>query len=198
EVSTLFFGGISLASEPGGDAYAHLCARESVARTVMIDPNIRANFISDEARYRARLSAMLGRADIVKLSDEDLDWWLPDARPVNEKAQALCQNGAALVIITQGARGAQGFLPDGTAINVPSQRSKVVDTVGAGDTFNAGVLAGLAKGGWLDKGRIRTLTGDAVREALDLGARVAAITVSRAGANPPWAHELPDTGLAMA
>jgi fructokinase len=81
-------------------------------------------------------------------------------------------------------------LADGTEISAPSNPVEVVDTVGAGDTFNAGVLAELQKSGHLTKSAVRNLTSDALGAALNKGAQVAAITVSRAGANPPWAHEL--------
>lgn len=98
--------------------------------------------------------------------------------------------GSSVVILTRGSEGATGFLSDGTEVTVPAQRVKIVDTVGAGDTFNAGVLAKLSALGVLQKSMLKTLSGDVLAEALEHGARVAAVTVSRAGANPPWADEL--------
>ncbi|REA89318.1 carbohydrate kinase, partial [Staphylococcus pseudintermedius] len=74
EVSALFFGGISLVSEPAADTYATLMAREAASRVTMLDPNIRPGFITDPARYRDRIGRMLGMADIIKISDEDLHW----------------------------------------------------------------------------------------------------------------------------
>ncbi|MCL4170037.1 UNVERIFIED_CONTAM: hypothetical protein GTU68_055173, partial [Idotea baltica] len=73
-IDALFFGGISLACEPGADAYADLLAKSTQNRVVMMDPNIRPTFIQDEARYRNRLDAMIALTDIIKVSDEDLDW----------------------------------------------------------------------------------------------------------------------------
>ncbi|MCD1619741.1 carbohydrate kinase [Salipiger manganoxidans] len=177
----LFFGGISLVSEPGADAYAALCAR-SGDRVVMIDPNIRPSFITDERRYRARLGTMLRRADIVKISDEDMDW-------LGTTPDALHADGAALVLMTRGAAGVRASTPE-TSFEVPAVRTEVVDTVGAGDTFNAGLLAGLSQAGLLTRAALRAATPEALRPAVELGARAAAITVSRAGANPPWDHEL--------
>ncbi|WP_421701748.1 carbohydrate kinase family protein [Aliiroseovarius sp.] len=189
-ISALYFGGISLACEPGADAYAALLACEGDTRAVMIDPNIRPGFIQDEPTYRARLKAMIAASDIVKLSDEDLDWLIPGPEPVMQKAAGLSGQGASLVIVTRGSAGATGLLADGTQVTVPAQKAQVVDTVGAGDTFNAGVLAKLSELGRLSKEALRDLTSDEVEAALSHGAKVAAITVSRAGANPPWAHEL--------
>ncbi|MEP1942355.1 MAG: PfkB family carbohydrate kinase, partial [Sulfitobacter sp.] len=92
--------------------------------------------------------------------------------------------------ITRGSEGATGYLQGGIAVTAAAQKVTVADTVGAGDTFNAGVLAKLSELGLLKKNTLKTLTKDNLNDALSFGARVAAITVSRAGANPPWAHEL--------
>ncbi len=190
EVSTLYFGGISLACEPGADAYAELLSREGKDRAVMLDPNIRPRFIQDIGRYRERLDHMITQADIVKVSDEDLNWIVPTPLSLGEKVTKVLEKGASLVILTRGGEGATGFLADGTEISVPAARVEIVDTVGAGDTFNAGVLARLYEMGALQKCKLSALTAEEVRQALAHGARVAAVTVSRAGANPPWANEL--------
>ncbi|MBP0482286.1 carbohydrate kinase family protein [Sagittula salina] len=177
----LFFGGISLVGEPAADTYAAFCARAG-DRVVMIDPNIRPGFITDEARYRARLAAMLARADIVKISDEDMAWL--DTTPA-----ALLQDGAALVLVTRGAEGVDMHSREGVK-TVQAQKVDVVDTVGAGDTFNAGFLAGLERDGLMSREKLAAAWLDDLAPAAELGAQAAAITVSRAGANPPWEHEL--------
>ncbi|WP_170349921.1 carbohydrate kinase family protein [Ruegeria atlantica] len=189
-ISALYFGGISLACEPCADAYAALLDRQGADRAVMIDPNIRPDFIKDQTRYRTRLNRMIAQADIVKVSDEDLDWIIPGPESITEKVPLLLQAGPAVVIVTRGGDGASGYLADGSETSVPVRPVQVVDTVGAGDTFNAGVLAELERGGHLTKTALRTLSTENLRAALAKGAEVAAITVSRAGANPPWAHEL--------
>lgn len=190
DVTTLYFGGISLACEPGADAYAALLERESGERAVMIDPNIRPGFIRDIARYRARLDRMIAQADIVKVSDEDLNWIIPAPLSLREKVETLLEKGPSLVILTRGGEGAAGFLANGDDVQVPAQKTTITDTVGAGDTFNAGVLAALHKAGALNKDVLANLDDRVLTEALSLGVRAAAITVSRAGANPPWESEL--------
>lgn len=190
EVSALYFGGISLAVEPSADAYAALLEREHTTRAVMMDPNIRPDFIRDAPRYRSRIEGMIRRCDILKVSDEDLDWLVPAPLSLREKAEDMLDMGPSLVVVTRGGDGASGFLSDGRAVTVPAQQVKIVDTVGAGDTFNAGVLAQLSELGLLTKPALRGLSSDAVEQALAHGARVAAVTVSRAGANSPWVYEL--------
>ncbi|SMX39046.1 carbohydrate kinase family protein [Maliponia aquimaris] len=180
-ITALFFGGISLVSEPQADSYALLCDRAGDL-PVMIDPNIRPGFITDEARYRARLERMLARADIVKLSDEDMDW-------LGTSADTLLRDGTSVVLVTRGADGVDIVSRDGTR-KVAARRVEVVDTVGAGDTFNAGFLAGLYRAGLLTRARLAAAVSDDLAEAADLGVRAAAVTVSRAGANSPWEHEL--------
>ncbi len=187
-VKSLFFGGISLVAEPCGSAYEALMTREAGRRMCMIDPNIRPNFITDAAAYRARIWRLLALSDIVKLSDEDLAW-LTGPGPIEAGARAVLARGARLVFITEGAKGAHAFWGDQAAFE-PARKVAVSDTVGAGDTFNAGVLAALARAGALGKGDVAGIGADLVQGALRLGVQAAAVTVSRAGANPPWAEEL--------
>ena len=190
DITALFFGGISLASDPSASAYAALLERQGGSRAVMIDPNIRPLFITDAEGYRRRMAAMISQADIVKVSDEDLDWLNPAPLTQAEKISAMLDTGPSVVIVTQGAEGAIATLADGTSITVPAVKTHVVDTIGAGDTFNAGFLAKLSELDLLTPEALGTLDPDALRDAMTYGARVAAITVSRAGANPPWANEL--------
>lgn len=188
EIEALFFGGISLMVEPCGDAYSAMMSREAPARVTMIDPNIRPGFITDEPAYRARVSQMMTIADIVKLSDEDLHW-LEGEGAIADLARGILAKGPKLVCITEGAKGATGFTAHHT-VSVAATPVQVVDTVGAGDTFNAGVLAALCQAGALNKAALAGLSEGVLSSALTLGVRAAAITVSRAGANPPLASEL--------
>lgn len=190
DVQAMFFGGISLACEPGADAYAVLLERECTNRAIVMDPNIRAGFAPDETRYRSRLMSMMARADLVKVSDEDLDWIVRGDGNVPEKARALQATGPAVVLVTKGSEGAIGFLPSGDVVSVSAPSVEVADTVGAGDTFNAGVMAKLDELGKLGKSELRNIASSTLEEALAFGAQVAAVTVTRSGANPPWLRDL--------
>ncbi len=188
-VDTLFFGGISLVNDPAASTYEALQAREAGTRVTMIDPNIRLGFIAGkEGPYRARIERMIARADIVKLSDEDLHW-LSGAGDLTALARAILAQGPKLVFITEGAAGARAVTATQDRF-VAAQQVVVADTVGAGDTFNAGALCALHEAGALTKARLAVVTDAELDAALTLGTRSAAITVSRAGANPPWRHEL--------
>ena len=183
-ISTYFTGGIWLAVEPCGAALEAMMLREAGQRVAMIDPNVRPSFVKDRAAYTARIDRMIAAADIVKLSDEDSEWLYGSVDP-----QAILAKGPKLVLVTEGAKGATAYTARG-AVSVAAPKIVVADTVGAGDTFNAGFLAALDRAGLLSKSAVATLSDDALRDALSLGTRAAAITCSRPGANPPWAHEL--------
>lgn len=188
DCEAIHFGAISLIPEPCGSTYEALMAREFRARVISFDPNIRPGFIRDKQKHLDRVRRMAAMSDIIKFSDEDLDWF---GMPGDDDARAghwLAQ-GARLVVLTRGAEGATAYTQR-FKLSVPSQRVAVVDTVGAGDTFDAGMLASLKMQGLLTKEKIAVLDEAAVQKALELGARAAAVTVSRAGANPPYAHEI--------
>lgn len=188
DVDAVLFGAISLIPEPCGSTYEALMAREHAKRVMMLDPNIRPGFIPDRAKHAERIRRMMAMADIVKLSDEDLAWFGEDGSS-EEIVRRWLDCGPKLILITQGARGAIAYSRD-HVVSVQTQKVTVVDTVGAGDTFNAGVLASLHDQGLLTKAGIAALSEDAIRQALTLGTKAAAVTVSRAGANPPWRHEI--------
>ena len=184
----LFFGCISLAAEPCGEAYEGLMLAAAPERVTMVDTNIRPGFVEDEAVYRDRLLRMTGAADIVKASDEDLRWLEGDGE-LSDLARGVLDRGARIVCVTEGARGVTAHRAEG-AVHVSAAPAEVVDTVGAGDTFNAGLLTGLLEAGALSKAALADLPEDTLRAALELGARAAAVTVSRAGADPPRRDEL--------
>ncbi|QUS36825.1 carbohydrate kinase family protein [Falsirhodobacter algicola] len=185
-VKALFFGGISLVGEPAADTYAALMQREAAHRVTMLDPNIRPSFIRDPEAYRDRIGRMIALSDIIKISDEDLHWLEGPGDPA-DLAQGLLAKGPRLVLLTEGAAGARAITQTENRF-VAAPKVTVADTVGAGDTFNAGVLAALDRAGALHKGA--DWSGDLLDAALTLGTRAAAVTVSRAGATPPWSHEL--------
>lgn len=187
EVEALHFGAISLIPDPCGATYESLMRREHQTRLISLDPNIRPGFISDPAGHRARIDRMIAMSDIVKMSDEDLEWF--GMADMTSAARSWLDQGPSLVVFTRGAKGAVGFTRD-LQVEVDGEKVTVADTVGAGDTFNAGILASLKKAGVLTKTAVANLSADQLRDALSLGAKAAAVTVSRPGANPPWANEI--------
>ncbi|MER8664036.1 carbohydrate kinase [Mesorhizobium sp. M1148] len=188
EIEAMLFGAISLISDPAGAAYEEFMKREHQRRVMMLDPNIRPNFIPDKAKHLRRIRSMMAMADIVKLSDEDLHWF-GEAGSHDDVIRNWLDRGPKLIVVTHGSEGAVGYSRD-HKVTVMPHKVEVVDTVGAGDTFNAGILASLHEQGLLTKVGIGGLSEDAIRQALALGAKAAAVTVSRAGANPPWRHEI--------
>jgi fructokinase len=188
DVEALHFGAISLIPDPCGGTYEALLAREHEARVISLDPNIRPGFIKNKQSHHDRIMRMAAQSDIIKFSDEDLEWFGMSGDHDALAAQWL-NIGPKLVVITKGADGAVGYTRN-MKVDVPSERVTVVDTIGAGDTFDAGVLASLKRDGLLTKYQVANLDQKAVRNALAMAAKVAAVTVSRAGANPPWAHEV--------
>ncbi|SMF41913.1 fructokinase [Xaviernesmea oryzae] len=188
DCEAMHFGAISLIPEPCGGTYEALMAREYKSRVISFDPNIRPGFIKDKVKHMGRVRRMAAMSDIIKFSDEDLDWFGMEGDHDALAAHWL-NEGAKLVVLTRGAEGATGYTRN-FKVSMPSERVTVVDTVGAGDTFDAGILASFKMQDLLTKEKVAALTEEQVGKALALGAKAAAVTVSRAGANPPFAHEI--------
>ena len=176
--TVLHAGTLGLVLEPMAGAVEALVARLAGRALVMLDPNIRPAAVGDEARYRARLDRVLAHADVVKVSDEDLHWLAP--------GETLLDRGPAVTLVTRGGAGATVHGAFGS-LEVAAPPVAVVDTIGAGDTFSAGWLAW-----WTERGLDPDALGDrdAVTEATAFACRAAALTCSRAGADPPRRDEL--------
>ncbi|GAA2413212.1 carbohydrate kinase [Streptomyces glaucosporus] len=186
--SCLHTGSLALVRPPGGEAVERLLERMRERATVSIDPNVRPPLV-DPAVYRARLARWCAAADILRLSDDDLGHLLPGTGP-EEAADAFHGHGVSLVVVTLGGEGALASLDAAEGrvrLRVPARPTAVVDTVGAGDAFMAGLLHALHTGGALG-GRLDGLTPGLLRDALATGADVAAATCAVRGADPPWAH----------
>lgn len=178
-VRAVAFGTCSLALEPGASAYEALLRRAyRDGALTLLDPNIRPGLIPDPAAYRERFAGWLPYVSLLKLSEEDAGW-------LGGTPEEWLATGPAAVVLTRGAEGLTVFTPGGE-VSVPGVPVRVVDTIGAGDTVNAALLHGLA-------GRApAALSGEEWRELLSFAARAAAITCTRAGAEPPYGHELGD------
>jgi fructokinase len=153
--------------------------------TISYDINVRPALLPPDAG--TRVEAIVSRADIVKASDEDLEWLYP-SRPAEETARALLDCGPSAVYLTLGAAGAVVLTREGTA-RIPGVRVEVADTIGAGDTFAAGVLHGLEREGCLG-GRLSADL-ETLRRVGRFAAGLAAQTAARHGANPPWGVQYP-------
>ena len=188
DVNALHFGSFSLVPEPGASTLEALMAREAERRVICLDPNIRETLIKDRRGYLERINRLIAMCDILKISDEDITW-ITGKTDLAVAARKWLNAGAKVVVITRGENGVEVFTK-GLSFKQPSVSVKVVDTVGAGDTFTAGFLASLQKAGKLNKAAVAYLDEASLRNAVTYAARAAAVTVSRAGANPPWLHEL--------
>jgi fructokinase len=188
DVAALHFGSFSLAEEPCGSALEALMHGEQRARVISLDPNIRPTLVKNRDAHIARLDRLVAMADIVKLSEDDLAWLAPDTTP-EVFVRRWLDHGAKLVILTKGEQGTLATTRHVT-VTTPAVIVEVADTVGAGDTFTAATLARLDKQGLLTKHAIADLDEDQLSDVAAFAAKAASITVSRAGANPPWAEEL--------
>lgn len=189
----LHTGSLALIREPGGHRIEEFLTRVRRHATVSIDPNVRPLLVPPAA-YRERLTRWCTLADILRLSEDDLTLLLPDTTP-EQACDTWHAAGARLVVITLGEHGALASL-NGDRATIPAPRTTVVDTVGAGDSFTAGLLHRLAAHGRLG-GRLETLTLHEVVDACSYAVRVAARTCSVPGADPPWADQLPPTNTAL-
>ncbi|MGW6295416.1 carbohydrate kinase family protein [Streptomyces sp. NPDC055058] len=178
------FGTCSLVLEPGASAYEELM-RAASAQGVFtaLDPNIRPGLIADADAYRARFRGWLPSVSLLKLSEEDAAW-------LGGSPREWLAAGPAAVVVTKGADGLVVLTRDGGEYAVPGERVRVVDTIGAGDTVNAALLHGLAARDALSDAGTAALDADGWTGLLGFAARAAAVTCSRAGAEPPYAHEL--------
>ncbi|WGS19680.1 MULTISPECIES: carbohydrate kinase [unclassified Bradyrhizobium] len=163
-------------------------ARASV--TISLDPNCRPNLVTDKDAYRARMLTFCRKADIVKMSDVDFAYLFGD-EPYADRAETLLSEGVSLVVITRGNNGACAWHRQAGPIEVESPVVKVVDTIGAGDSFQAAMLAALHRLGRIERRRLGAITAAELRRALSFACKCAAFTCTRAGADPPRSRELP-------
>jgi fructokinase len=188
ETSILHFGSISLLSGTTPDAVLSTVERLKGRALLSFDPNLRPGLVRDESAYRALLDRLFTLADVLKLSASDLRWLSPRST-VEQAAANLLALGPALVVITRGGDGVLAVRGSGTW-EVPAFDVRVVDTVGAGDAFSAGLLAGLAGRDIATREALIDASSDDIEGALSFAAAISALTVTRAGADPPYLHEV--------
>jgi fructokinase len=182
-------GSYSMVVNPTGSTLRALIERESAGSVISYDPNVRLRVEPDVERWRSTLRWMLRRVGLLKASAEDLEILFPGRSPADFAAEAVSA-GAGLVVVTRGSAGASGYAAR-AAVDIPAAPVAVVDTVGAGDTFQAALLAWLSETGRLEASALAALESSAVTAALTFATRAAAITCGRRGADMPRREELP-------
>ena len=186
DINAVHVGTLGLVLEPMASTLMHMIRRESAQRLVMLDPNIRPGLAADNQKYRDCLSRLVAQSTIVKASEADLSWLNPELG-YEAAAERILEAGARLVVVTLGSQGAFA-ITDNMRLSAQAPRVDVVDTIGAGDAFSAGLLA------WLhEHDRIHVelnLEADELRAALEFGCLAASLTCAKAGAEPPTRVEV--------
>ena len=188
EAKAFHFGSYAMLVEPVGTTLRLLVEREHLRSVISYDPNVRANVEPDLELWRTTLQWMLPRSHLLKVSDEDLALLYPGRALEDFAAEALAA-GTRWVVVTRGAAGALGFTAQ-ARVTVPPVSVTVIDSVGAGDTFQAALLTWLAETDRLSPAAIAALTAAEQHEALGFASRAAAITCSRRGADLPRRAEI--------
>jgi len=192
-VAALSLGTLSLVLEPGATVYETMLRRESARGLLtVLDPNIRPAMITDGDAYRGRFMSWLPDVGLLKMSVEDARWLsgdVPDAELLDQ-VRRWQRAGPAAVVLTKGDAGIMVLTGGGDIVEVPAARVEVVDTIGAGDTVQGALLVWLYRRSGLSKAAVARLGADDWHAALTFAGAAAGITVSRAGAEPPYAAEL--------
>ena len=192
DAAALHFGSYSLMLGSSARTYERLLRRESGARVISLDPNVRPALFPDRTAYRRRIEGLLPFATLVKVSDDDLAWLYP-GEDASEMAARWLKAGPSLVVVTRGAAGAIGMTANIT-ITSPGVPVEVEDSVGAGDAFMASLLARLDDARLLRSDRLPLMTEQALADALTYANRAAALTCARSGADPPNREQIERTG----
>ena len=179
----LHIGTLVTMIEPGASALYDWAMAVAELAPIVFDPNIRPSVQPDRDLYEAAVEKWAALSAVIKVSDDDLAWLFP-GQAIEDVANRWINDGAFLVVVTQGANGIMGYTSDGR-VEVPGVKVDVVDTVGAGDTVGAIVVEAMLTYGLVE------LRGELLRGVLARAAAAAAITCSRKGAQPPFKHELP-------
>lgn len=182
-------GSTTLVNDQGAAETQALIADARASSTISFDPNCRPNLVTDKPAYIARMADFAGRADIIKMSDLDFSF-LYGEEPCRRRADALLEQGASLVVVTRGAEGAVAWHRAAGQFEVLAPEVTVVDSIGAGDSFQAALLFALHKQGRLRTPQLATIGTDELRRALTFAANCAGLACTRPGADPPRASEI--------
>ena len=191
QAKAIQLGSLALTSGKDADAWAQIYrAAHQRGLFTSLDPNIRPSFIKNRRKFLARLEWILAKTDLLKLSDEDLDW-LDPKRPASEAAQHLrTEYNIPLVVLTRGAEGATGFTAHGQFDVSAPKAEPFMDAVGAGDTFMGTLLAQLSNAGMLKRSALETADEARLTPILATAAKAAAMNCETSGCNPPYSADL--------
>jgi fructokinase len=184
ETGILHIGSISLLSGTTPATVLATVKRLKGQALLSLDPNLRPDIVQDEQGYRALLQQLFTLIDILKLSDADLAWLMPNI-PAAQAIHELLALGPALVVVTRGAQGASAVKEDASVVSVPAFPVEIIDTVGAGDTFCGALLVRLAQRRVMNRPTLQGISGEDLEEILRFAAAAAALNCMRTGANPP-------------
>jgi fructokinase len=185
EIEVVHVGSTTLINEPAATEYLKMFRDAKGKTTLSFDPNCRPSLIRNKAEYLARMAEFIAVADIVRMSDLDFDF-LFGGDDFQSKADEALAGGVALFVVTRGGDGVIAWHATAGQVEVPAPAIQVVDTIGAGDTFQGSLLVALREAGRIERPALEVISRDELAAALAFGTRCAAITCSRAGANPPW------------
>ena len=189
KAKALLVGGISLQAEPCGSSWQWFIEQVSSYLPIYFDANVRPDFIENKQNYIARFEGLTSKVDIIKISEEDYRY-LYGAQDFNKVSKVWLDNGVKLVIFTLGSEGSKVIFDNGKEVFVKSKKVDVVDTIAAGDSFNAGFLLSLDEQGLLDRVSLDIISDTQLEKALSYANKVASITVTKKGANSPWLHQI--------
>ena len=189
EIDAIHIGSTTLIDSGAAAQTLRMIEGARGSTTISFDPNCRPNMIGDKAEYIRRMDEFAARADIMRLSDSDFAFLYGGSDHAG-KAEALLAAGASLLVVTSGARGARAWHRRAGAIEVAAPWVDVVDTVGAGDSFQAGLLFALRAMDRIRAGSLARMTAQELNHALAFAAACAAVTCGRPGADPPRLSEI--------
>jgi fructokinase len=189
QIEAIHVGSTTLTHDSGAAQALAMVEDARRSLTISFDPNCRPNLVTDKRRYVDRMDVFASLANIVRMSDVDFEY-LYGASDHAARAKSLVEAGASLVVVTRGIKGAQAWHKQAGAVEVAAPVVDVVDTIGAGDSFQAALLFALRAIGRIGPASLAQLTSDELGRVLSFASHCAAVTCSRAGADPPRAFEV--------
>src|ERR1700692_728913 len=184
EIEAIHVGSTTLANDKGAAEALAMVEDAGGSVTISFDPNCRPNLVRDKARYVDQMNGFAARADIVRMSDVDFDF-LYGGSDCAPRAQSMVAAGTSLVVVTRGIKGARAWHREAGAVEVEAPTVDVVDTIGAGDSFQAALLFALRALGRIGRQALAQINCDELDRVLSFAASCAAFTCGRAGADPP-------------